>query len=88
MAHSRTDLRHRRNAARLDWASDPYETRKCKVKRRHSQAQAVIVAKQSESRTGQKMTAFKCRYGDHWHVGRQREFLEDGVVSIKKADSQ
>jgi hypothetical protein len=41
-----------------------------------------------QTKTGQVMQVYKCRYADHWHIGRVRERMANGMTFIKKAEAK
>lgn len=82
MAH-RIQIRNRRASAKRG-RDDEYERRHCTSKSRMTHAQALRQAAKITLETGYKNEAYRCRYKDHWHVGRVRVRLPSGIVTFEK----
>lgn len=63
-----------------------HRERTCKVKIRFSCDEAQIQARKLQNASGYKTEPYSCRFGDHWHIGRVRRRLQDGVVMLVKAE--
>lgn len=77
-------LRDRRTSAKTN-RDDRFESRQCTNKQRLTETDAARIAGAQQGRTGLKVQAYKCRYRDHWHVGRVRVRLPDGIVTFERA---
>lgn len=64
--------------------TDKHELAVCTGKRRLTEAGTRQAIAYVERATGYKAQAYPCRYGDHFHVGKVKRKMPNGVVVIER----
>lgn len=88
MKRPRMQIRQRRKGlserAERRRDTDKHELAVCTGKRRLTEADTRQAIAYVERATGYKAQAYPCRYGDHFHVGKVKRKMPNGVVVIER----
>ena len=68
--------------AMVDRTSGENHKQGCSGKTRYTKSQGEIVATRLTGEGKFKVVAYACRHGNHWHVGRERKRLPNGITMI------